>query len=183
MTFVPPLPFLSLVAGIKDEMKPKYHARPPPSPSLLSFSLPYVILHRIATTITGGGISIASTLTLECRELSHPLSFSFSLFSLATDRVERACCLPVKRQKIHPLLNQYCANLSATPPPLPLPPRNYALISTGGTTPCSLSLLRDFAIYWSLICRRRKVLSTLPLPPPYSLFFSPYPRYRSVCKY
>lgn len=90
-------------------MKPKYHA-PPPSPA---------VLHRITTTITtitGGGISLPPYrlhFNLECREFSYPLSLSFPPFSLPI--VERACCLPVKRQRIHPLLNQYCANLSATP--------------------------------------------------------------------
>lgn len=93
---------------------PFFAASPPPSPPF-----------------TGGGISIPPPyrlhLNLECREFSCPLSLSFPPFSLPI--VERACCLPVKRQRIHPLLNQYCANLSATPLS---PPR--ALISAHGIT-------------------------------------------------
>jgi len=106
----PSTPFPVAVAGIKDEMKPKYHALPlpfatapsPPSATGHISALPPYRLRR----------------NLERREFYHSLSLSFPVFlflplSHASPIAERACCLPVKRQRIHPLLNQYCANLSA----------------------------------------------------------------------
>lgn len=168
VTFLPSPSSPSLVHDIKDEMKPKYHALPSPFPP------PSLAVLRRITTITGGGISIPPLyrlrLNFECREFSHPLSLSFPLFSLPI--VERACCLPVKRQRIHPLLNQYCANLSATP--------NHArsLISARRYHPllllCPPSTEPDMPSKESIV-----------YPPHFRPSFpSPlFPRYRSVCKY
>lgn len=107
-------------------MKPKYHA------------LPLALPAAITTAITDGGISIPPPyrlrLNLECREFSRPLSFSLPPFSLPF--AERACCLPVKRQRIHPLLNQYCANLSATPAtPVPTFPSQLVALPSPSSSP------------------------------------------------
>lgn len=73
--------------------------------------------------------------------------------------------MPVKRQRIHPLLNQYCANLSTVRLPERPPPPSRSLISARRITPPPVSL------------------STEPdMPPKKSIVYSlPHPPSLSIC--
>lgn len=141
---------------------------PPPSPSSppLCHSPPHHHYHRWRYLYR-------LHLNLECREFSLP--FFIPLFSafLATDRrvllarkaaknspvIESILCKPISDP--HLPVTMLSSQLVVPPSPFPPPPPR-------------------FTIHGAWYARRRKVLSTPPLPPSYSLFF---PRYRSVCKY
>lgn len=157
MTFLPPA--ISLVPGIKDEMKPKYHARPP-LPPLSCYSPPHHHYHRWRYLYR-------LHLNLECREFSPILYPSLFRLSRYPDRRE-SMLLARKAAKNSPVIESILCK------PISDPHLSVTMLSSQLVVPPSPFPLPAFCHLRSLICCRRKVLSTPPLPPSYSLFL---PRY------